>query len=130
VTPRPWLAAAQPERLPRAPVSDTCAGRWPGASGGATSLKRTELWRGGKCRTARVGAPDKGQKQEIEAFVQAVRTAADMPVALTSLIATTACTLAVGRSIVSGRSQPVAGWECAVDQMPEHEACPEVRAAQ
>jgi predicted dehydrogenase/threonine dehydrogenase-like Zn-dependent dehydrogenase len=95
------------------------------------NFKRTELWRGGKCRTARGGAPDKGQKQEIEAFVQAVRTTADMPVALDSLIATTACTLAVGRSIASGRPEPVAGWASAIDQeTTEHEAYLEVRAAQ
>jgi uncharacterized protein YcnI len=54
-----------------------------------------------------------------------------MQVALASLIATTACTLAVGRSVASGRPQPVAGWACAIDQeTTEHEAYLEVRAAQ
>jgi predicted dehydrogenase/threonine dehydrogenase-like Zn-dependent dehydrogenase len=80
------------------------------------NFKRTELWRGGKCRTTRAATPDKGQKRELEAFVQAVRTGADMPVALDSLVATTACTLAVGRSISSGRAEPVAGWNRAPDQ--------------
>jgi hypothetical protein len=54
---------------------------------------------------------DKGQHAELEAFVQALRTAADMPVTFGSLLATTACTLAVGRSIASGKVEPVAGWD-------------------
>jgi hypothetical protein len=95
------------------------------------NFKRTELWRGGKCRTTRAGALDKGQKHELEAFVRAVRTAADMPVALESLMATTACTLAVGRSITSGRCEAIAGWEHAADQeTSEHQDYLEARAAQ
>jgi predicted dehydrogenase/threonine dehydrogenase-like Zn-dependent dehydrogenase len=93
------------------------------------NFRRTELWRGGKCRTTRAGSLDKGQKHELEAFVRAVRTAGDMPVALDSLIATTACTLAVGRSIASGRSESVASWEQAADQETE-QGYLEVRAAQ
>ena len=57
------------------------------------NFKRTEVWRGGKCRTTRSASVDKGQKAELEAFIQAVRTAADMPVTVDSLLATTACTL-------------------------------------
>jgi len=90
------------------------------------NFKRTEIWRGGKCRTTRAGAVDKGQKRELEAFIQAVRTAADMPVAFDSLIATTACTLAVGRSIASGKVEPVAGW----DHVVEGEGYVEMAAAQ
>ena len=78
------------------------------------NFRSTELWRGGSRKRARA-ALDKGQKHALEAFVRAVTTGADMPVALDSLIATTACTLAVGRSIASGRSEPVAGWEPAAD---------------
>jgi len=79
------------------------------------NFKRTELWRGGKCRTTRAATVDKGQKRELEAFIEVVRTGADMPVALDSLVATTASTLAVGRSIASGTSEPVAGWDRGVD---------------
>jgi hypothetical protein len=54
-----------------------------------------------------------------------------MPVALSSLIATTAGTLAVGRSIASGRCEPVAGWECAPEQgAAGDQSCHELRAAQ
>ena len=75
------------------------------------NFKRTEIWRGGKCRSTRTATVDKGQKHELEAFIQAARTAADMPVTFGSLLATTASTLAVGRSIASGKVEPVAGWE-------------------
>ncbi len=78
------------------------------------NFRRTELWRGGRRRRARAGL-DKGQQHALEAFVRAVRTGADMPVAFASLIATTACTLAVGRSIASGRSEPVAAWDRTAD---------------
>jgi predicted dehydrogenase len=94
------------------------------------NFRRAEIWRRGKCRSTRARM-DKGQKYELEAFIQAVRTGADMPVALDSLIATTACTLAVGRSIASGRSETVAGWEGAADdQTTEEERSAEMRAAQ
>jgi hypothetical protein len=81
------------------------------------NFRRTELWRGGRRKRARA-ALDKGQRHALEAFVQAVKTGADMPVTLPSLLATTACTLAVGRSIGSGSCEPVAGW----DRVAEHEA--------
>ena len=40
-----------------------------------------------------------------------------MPVAPESLIATTACTLAVGRSVASGRAEAVVAWENALEPM-------------
>jgi hypothetical protein len=64
---------------------------------------------------SRAAAVDKGQKRELEAFIKAVRTASDMPVCFDSLLATTACTLAVGRSIASGKLQPVADWDRPAD---------------
>ena len=39
-----------------------------------------------------------------------------MPVAFDSLFATTACTLAIGRSIVSGECEPIANPDCATDE--------------
>jgi hypothetical protein len=60
-----------------------------------------------------------------------VRTGADMPVALSSLIATTAATLAVGRSIASGGCEPIAGWACAPERgAADDQSCYELRAAQ
>ena len=87
------------------------------------NFKRTELWQRGKCRRARARM-DKGQKHELEAFVAAVKTGAAMPVSIDSLITTTACTLAVGRSIASGRSERIAGWDGALDHEIEEEESP------
>lgn len=75
------------------------------------NFKRTEIWRGGKCRTKRAMTVDKGQKDELARFIEAVRTASAMPMPLDSLLATTACTLAVGRSIASGKVEAVASWD-------------------
>ncbi|MER5888836.1 bi-domain-containing oxidoreductase [Streptomyces sp. NPDC001941] len=47
-------------------------------------------------------ARDKGQEAELASFVRAVRTGGPMPVALESLAATTAATLAVRASLVGG----------------------------
>ncbi|MFA3877878.1 bi-domain-containing oxidoreductase [Streptomyces sp. MMCC 100] len=47
-------------------------------------------------------ARDKGQSAELAAFVRAVRTGGPMPVPLTSLVATTAATLAVRASLACG----------------------------
>ncbi|MGW5678717.1 bi-domain-containing oxidoreductase [Streptomyces sp. NPDC003860] len=47
-------------------------------------------------------ARDKGQRAELDAFLEAVRTGGPMPVPLESLVATTAATLAVQTSLASG----------------------------
>ncbi|MEN8651563.1 bi-domain-containing oxidoreductase [Streptomyces sp. 21So2-11] len=47
-------------------------------------------------------ARDKGQSAELAAFIKAVRTGGPMPVPLESLVATTAATLAVQASLVTG----------------------------
>jgi predicted dehydrogenase/threonine dehydrogenase-like Zn-dependent dehydrogenase len=94
------------------------------------NFKRTEIWRGGKCKSTRF-ALDKGQKHELDAFIRAVRTGAVMPLAFDSLLATTACTFAIGRSIASGERELVAGWDPAVDQATtQDESHLELRAAQ
>jgi predicted dehydrogenase/threonine dehydrogenase-like Zn-dependent dehydrogenase len=79
------------------------------------NFTRAEVWRNGKCRTTRAATLDKGQKRQLEAFVEAVKSGAGMPVSVPSLIATTACTLLVGRSIASGRSEPIADWDRAIE---------------
>ncbi|MCT2590688.1 bi-domain-containing oxidoreductase [Streptomyces sp. N2-109] len=47
-------------------------------------------------------ARDKGQRAELDVFLEAVRTGGPMPVPLESLVATTAATLAVQASLVGG----------------------------
>jgi predicted dehydrogenase/threonine dehydrogenase-like Zn-dependent dehydrogenase len=74
------------------------------------NFQRTELWRGGRrrVRRSRTGI-DKGQKQELDAFVRAVADARAMPIPLESLVATTLATFAAGRSQASRRLEAVAG---------------------
>ena len=44
------------------------------------NFKRSEIWRGGRCKKARARF-DKGQKHALDAFIRAVKTGASMPVA-------------------------------------------------
>ena len=74
------------------------------------NFQRTELWSGGRKQGRRArGGIDKGQRQELDAFVRAVAEARPMPVPLASLLATTRATFAASRSLRSRRLEPVAG---------------------
>jgi predicted dehydrogenase/threonine dehydrogenase-like Zn-dependent dehydrogenase len=67
-----------------------------------------ELWQGGRRRAKRSrSGVDKGQKREVDAFVQAVASGDAMPIGLASLLATTSATFAASRSIVSRKVEPV-----------------------
>jgi predicted dehydrogenase/threonine dehydrogenase-like Zn-dependent dehydrogenase len=73
------------------------------------NFQRTELWHGGRRHVRRSrGGIDKGQKQELDAFVRAVAEARAMPVPLASLVATTRATFAARRSLASRRLEAVA----------------------
>ena len=74
------------------------------------NFRRTEIWRGGRCRKSRFASIDKGQKQELDAFVSAVKSGEPMPIAIDVLIATTAATLAVARSATTRQPERVADW--------------------
>ncbi len=91
------------------------------------NFKRTEVWRGGKCKTMRAANIDKGQKYQLEAFVDAIKSGGEMPNPLSSLMATTAATFAVGRSIASGKPEQVDAWEPVTA---DGEDLPDVEAAQ
>jgi len=79
------------------------------------NFRRTEIWRSGKCRKSRSASIDKGQKQELDAFITAVKAGGAMPVSIDSLIATTACSFAVSRSIATRSPERVADWQCWMD---------------
>src|SRR5579875_651125 len=67
------------------------------------NFKKATVWSGRMARTQRVlGAADKGQRAEIEAFIEAVRTGGPMPVPISSLVATTRATLAAEQSLSTG----------------------------
>lgn len=67
------------------------------------NFRRFELWRAGKISTARLRGIDKGQHAELSAFVAAVASGDPMPIAVDSLIATTAATLAVQKSAMANK---------------------------
>jgi len=84
---------------------DAAAG---GRSARLDNFRQVTVWAGRrKSSTRSHGGQDKGQRHQIERFVEAVRTGAPMPIPLDSLVATTRATLAVGESLSSGRPESV-----------------------
>ena len=83
------------------------------ATGGGRSalldnFKTATVWSGrGKATTKARGGQDKGQRAEMERFVEAVRTGGPMPISVESLLATTRATIAVGESLASGKPECV-----------------------
>ena len=78
-----------------------------GRNGRLDNFQRVTVWSAkGKSGHRVLAGQDKGQRAELERFVDAVRTGSPMPIELNSLVATTHATLAVGTSLSSGR--PVA----------------------
>lgn len=57
---------------------------------------------GSRCRQERIGARDKGQAEELRAFVRAVKDGSPMPIPFESLDHTTLATLAVPESLRTG----------------------------
>ena len=72
------------------------------------NFRSTAVWAGRRQSTTKArGGQDKGQRSEMERFVEAVRTGGPMPIAIDSLVATTSATVAVGDSLLSGRPERV-----------------------
>ena len=98
-----YLTGGNP-RFPKETMDVTGGGR----SARLDNFKAAEVWTGrGKSVAKARGGQDKGQRSEMAAFVEAVRTDAPMPISLDSLLATTRATIAVGESLRSGRGEPV-----------------------
>ena len=88
-------------RFPKETLDATGGGR----SARLDNFKTASVWSGrGKSTTKARGGQDKGQRSEMAAFVEAVRTGGPMPISVDSLLATTRATIAVGESLLSGRS--------------------------
>ena len=83
------------------------------ATGGGLSARldnftQATVWAGRHRHATRArGGQDKGQRMELTCFVQACRTGAPMPIPFESLVATTSATIAVARSLSSGRPEQV-----------------------
>ncbi|MGH9104686.1 MAG: Gfo/Idh/MocA family protein, partial [Acidimicrobiales bacterium] len=70
------------------------------------NFKAASVWSGRRRFTRRTfGAADKGQRAEVDAFLAAVRSGGPMPVALSSLAATTRATLGAAASLVNGTAE-------------------------
>jgi predicted dehydrogenase/threonine dehydrogenase-like Zn-dependent dehydrogenase len=92
-----YLANGHP-RFPKETFEAVCSGR----VARLDNFKKGTVWSGRQRKVNRsLSAPDKGQKAELDAFFEAVRSGAAMPISLGSLIATTRATLAAEASITS-----------------------------
>jgi predicted dehydrogenase/threonine dehydrogenase-like Zn-dependent dehydrogenase len=79
-----------------------------GRSARLDNFRQTQIWSGRKRRSSRAWtAPDKGQRAEVDAFIDAIRIGGPMPISLSALASTTRATLAVPVSIVSGSAVKV-----------------------
>ncbi|MQA79595.1 MAG: zinc-binding dehydrogenase [Streptosporangiales bacterium] len=96
------------ERFPKETLDATGGGR----NARLDDFRSTRLWTGRRATTRRArGGQDKGQRRELERFVAAVRTGGPMPIAFDSLVATTRATIAVDRSLASGRPEAIGAVE-------------------
>ena len=90
-------------RFPKETLDVTGGGR----SARLDNFTRATVWSpAGKDVKRSLSGQDKGQRNEVERFVEAVLRGGPMPIGLESLVSTTRATIAVGESLASGR--PVA----------------------
>jgi predicted dehydrogenase/threonine dehydrogenase-like Zn-dependent dehydrogenase len=79
-----------------------------GRSARLDNFRQAAVWSGREHNIMRSrGGQDKGQRQQMAAFVDACRTGAEMPISLESLFATTRATIAVRESLITGRPERV-----------------------
>jgi len=90
-------------RFPKETLDITGGGR----NGRLDNFQSASVWTGRKPATRKARSTDKGQRTELEQFVAAVKSGSPMPISFDSLIATTRATIAVDRSLASGRPETV-----------------------
>jgi predicted dehydrogenase/threonine dehydrogenase-like Zn-dependent dehydrogenase len=75
-----------------------------GRNGRLDNFQRVSVWSAkGKTGRRMLTGQDKGQRSQLDRFVDVVRTGSAMPIPLDSLVATTRATLAVDSSLASGK---------------------------
>jgi len=85
-------------RFPKETLDATAAGR----NARLDNFRHAEVWAGRKRSAMNSrGGQDKGQKNQVAAFVEAVRSGGPMPIAIDSLVATTRATIAMEDSLAS-----------------------------
>lgn len=72
-----------------------------GVTCGIDDFARAEVWRAGK-RERWKGAADKGHREEMRLFVEAVRTGGESPIPLAEIAASSRATLRAAQALVSG----------------------------
>ena len=86
-------------RFPKETMDATGSGR----SARLDNFRSAAVWTGRRKSAMKArGGQDKGQRSEMEQFVNAVRTGAPMPIGVASLLSTARATIAVGESLLSG----------------------------
>ena len=91
-------------RFPKETLDITGGGR----NARLDNFQSTTLWAERRRTTTKArGGQDKGQRSEMEQFVEAVRTGDPMPITVDSLVATTSATVAIGASLLSGLPERV-----------------------
>ncbi|MBO0828030.1 MAG: hypothetical protein J2P24_09635, partial [Streptosporangiales bacterium] len=91
-------------RFPKETFDATARGR----SARLDNFQRAALWVNRRPKVTRArGGQDKGQRREVRAFVDAVRRGGPLPIPFDSVLATTRATIAVARSLASGRPEQV-----------------------
>jgi predicted dehydrogenase len=79
-----------------------------GRSARLDNFREAAVWSGRKRSATKArGGQDKGQRHQLERFIEAVRTGTSMPIELASLVATTRATIAVAESLSSGTPEQV-----------------------
>jgi predicted dehydrogenase/threonine dehydrogenase-like Zn-dependent dehydrogenase len=72
------------------------------------NFKKATVWSGRQHKTSRtLGAADKGQRAQLDAFFTALRSGGPMPISMASLVATTRATLAAQASLPSRATERV-----------------------
>jgi predicted dehydrogenase len=90
-------------RFPKETIDITGGGR----NARFDNFQSASLWTGRKPSTRKSRSTDKGQRIELERFVAAVKSGGPMPIPFDALVATTRATIAVDRSLASGKPEKV-----------------------
>jgi predicted dehydrogenase/threonine dehydrogenase-like Zn-dependent dehydrogenase len=91
-------------RFPKETFEAVCGGR----VARLDNFKKGTVWSGRRRRTTRaLSAPDKGQRAELDALFDAIRTGGPMPIPLSSLVGTTRATIAAEVSLATRTTEQV-----------------------
>jgi predicted dehydrogenase/threonine dehydrogenase-like Zn-dependent dehydrogenase len=90
-------------RFPKETIDITGGGR----NARFDNFQSASVWSGRKPATRKSRSTDKGQRNELDRFVAAVKSGGPMPIPFGQLVATTRATIAVDRSLASGKAESI-----------------------